>query len=158
MVRLAITEKGRTMTFAGRPVVGRAAEFMAGPHRTRSAAPSRRHYSPGCDGRVRRCLGPACLQSWRVGARRSCSKLDVISSEWTMIGKSRRCHARWKSPLGRRIRAPSDILPVSTTAGPVRATRVLGLRCSWCPETAQMPRILGLHALPPAAMAAASKL
>jgi hypothetical protein len=30
---------------------------------------------------------------------------------------------------------------------------VLGLRCSWCPETAPMPRILGLHALPPAAKA-----
>jgi hypothetical protein len=29
------------------------------------------------------------------------------------------------------------------------ATLVLGLRCSWCPETAPMPRILGLHALPP---------
>ena len=29
------------------------------------------------------------------------------------------------------------------------ATLVLGLRCSWCPELAPMPRILGLHALPP---------
>ena len=38
------------------------------------------------------------------------------------------------------------------------ATLVLGLRCSWCPETAPMPRILGLHALPPAAKAAASNL
>jgi hypothetical protein len=36
------------------------------------------------------------------------------------------------------------------------ATLVLGLRCSWCPELAPMPRILGLHALPPAAKAAAS--
>jgi hypothetical protein len=35
------------------------------------------------------------------------------------------------------------------------ATLVLGLRCSWCPESAPMPRILGLHALPPAAKAAA---
>jgi len=31
------------------------------------------------------------------------------------------------------------------------ATLVLGLRCSWWPESAPMPRILGLHALPPAA-------
>jgi hypothetical protein len=31
------------------------------------------------------------------------------------------------------------------------AALVLGLRCSWCPESAPMPRILGLHALPPAA-------
>ena len=31
------------------------------------------------------------------------------------------------------------------------AILVLGLRCSWCPELAPMPRILGLHALPPAA-------
>ena len=27
---------------------------------------------------------------------------------------------------------------------------VLGLRCSWCPGSAPMPRIIGLHALPPA--------
>jgi hypothetical protein len=38
------------------------------------------------------------------------------------------------------------------------ATLVLGLRCSWCPESAPMPRIFGLHALPPAAKAAASNL
>jgi hypothetical protein len=38
------------------------------------------------------------------------------------------------------------------------ATLVLGLRCSWCPETAPMPRILGLHAMPPVAKAAASNL
>jgi hypothetical protein len=38
------------------------------------------------------------------------------------------------------------------------ATLVLGLRCSWCPELAPMPRIIGLHALPPAAKAAASNL
>jgi hypothetical protein len=28
-------------------------------------------------------------------------------------------------------------------------TLVLGLRCSWCPGSAQMQKILGLHALPP---------
>jgi hypothetical protein len=38
------------------------------------------------------------------------------------------------------------------------ATLVLGLRCSWCPESAPMPRILGLYPLPPAAKAAASNL
>jgi hypothetical protein len=38
------------------------------------------------------------------------------------------------------------------------ATLVLGPRCSWCPELRRMPRILGLHALPPAAKAAASNL
>jgi hypothetical protein len=38
------------------------------------------------------------------------------------------------------------------------ATLVLGLRCTWCPESAPMPRILGLHALPPAAKAVASNL
>jgi hypothetical protein len=27
---------------------------------------------------------------------------------------------------------------------------VLGLRCSWCPGLAPMPKIIGLHALPPA--------
>jgi hypothetical protein len=26
---------------------------------------------------------------------------------------------------------------------------VLGLRCSWCPGSAPMPKIVGLHALPP---------
>jgi hypothetical protein len=30
--------------------------------------------------------------------------------------------------------------------------------CFWCPESAPMPRILGLHPLPPAAKAAASNL
>jgi hypothetical protein len=29
-------------------------------------------------------------------------------------------------------------------------TLVLGLRCSWCPGTAPMPKLLGLYALPPA--------
>jgi hypothetical protein len=38
------------------------------------------------------------------------------------------------------------------------ATLVLGLRCSWCPESAPMPRILALHPLPPAAKAAAPNL
>jgi hypothetical protein len=32
-----------------------------------------------------------------------------------------------------------------------RAIDVLGLRCSWCPGSAPMPVITGLHALPPAA-------
>jgi hypothetical protein len=30
---------------------------------------------------------------------------------------------------------------------------VTGLRCSWCPGSAPMPIIVGLHALPPAASA-----
>jgi hypothetical protein len=38
------------------------------------------------------------------------------------------------------------------------ATLVLGLRCSWCPEWAPMPKILGLHALPPATKSAASNV
>jgi hypothetical protein len=29
-------------------------------------------------------------------------------------------------------------------------TMVLGLRCSWCPGLAPMPKLLGLHAMPPA--------
>jgi hypothetical protein len=33
---------------------------------------------------------------------------------------------------------------------------VLGLRCSWCPGSAPMPKITGLHALPPAANARGS--
>jgi hypothetical protein len=37
-------------------------------------------------------------------------------------------------------------------------TLVLGLRCSWCPESAPMPKILGLHALAPAATTVTSKL
>jgi hypothetical protein len=36
------------------------------------------------------------------------------------------------------------------------ATLVLGLRCSWGPETAPMPRILGLLAVPPVAKPASS--
>jgi hypothetical protein len=38
------------------------------------------------------------------------------------------------------------------------ATLVLGLQCSWCPESAPMPRLLGLRALPPATKTAVSKL
>jgi hypothetical protein len=30
------------------------------------------------------------------------------------------------------------------------ATLVLGLRCSWCPGSAPMPKLLGLYSLPPA--------
>jgi hypothetical protein len=29
-------------------------------------------------------------------------------------------------------------------------TLVLGLRCSWCPGSAPMPKLLGLYPLPPA--------
>jgi hypothetical protein len=32
-------------------------------------------------------------------------------------------------------------------------TLVLGLRCSWCPGSAPMPKLLGLYALPPANLA-----
>jgi hypothetical protein len=28
---------------------------------------------------------------------------------------------------------------------------VIGLRCSWCPGSAPMPRIIGLHRVPPSA-------
>jgi bifunctional non-homologous end joining protein LigD len=35
------------------------------------------------------------------------------------------------------------------------ATLVLGLRCSWCPELAPMPKLLSLHALPPVSAARA---
>jgi hypothetical protein len=35
-------------------------------------------------------------------------------------------------------------------------TLVLGLRCSWCPVSAPMPKLLGLHALPPARRAEAA--
>jgi hypothetical protein len=34
-------------------------------------------------------------------------------------------------------------------------TLVLGLRCSWCPGSAPMPKLLGLYALPPGAAATA---
>ena len=36
-------------------------------------------------------------------------------------------------------------------------TLVLGLRCSWCPGSAPMPKLLGLYALPPAGVAIAAK-
>jgi hypothetical protein len=35
-------------------------------------------------------------------------------------------------------------------------TIVLGFRCSWCPGSAPMPKLLGLHALPPARRAEAA--
>jgi hypothetical protein len=34
-------------------------------------------------------------------------------------------------------------------------TLVLGLRCSWCPGSAPMPKLLGLYALPPSPAATA---
>jgi hypothetical protein len=37
-------------------------------------------------------------------------------------------------------------------------TLVLGLRCSWCPGSAPMPKLLGLFTLPPARWADAAAL
>jgi hypothetical protein len=37
-------------------------------------------------------------------------------------------------------------------------TLVLGLRCSWCPGSAPMPKLIGLFALPPAARVEAAAL
>jgi hypothetical protein len=37
---------------------------------------------------ARRGLAPACLQSSLAGGRRSCSRPDMISRDWTMIGLS----------------------------------------------------------------------
>jgi hypothetical protein len=37
-------------------------------------------------------------------------------------------------------------------------TLVLGLRCSWCPGLAPMPKLIGLLALPPATRAGAAAL
>jgi hypothetical protein len=40
---------------------------------------------------------------------------------------------------------------VGPLLGPTKtATMVLGLRCSWCPGSAPMPKLIGLYALPPA--------
>jgi hypothetical protein len=36
-------------------------------------------------------------------------------------------------------------------------TLVLGLRCSWCPVSAPLPRLVGLFALPPARVAGVYK-
>jgi hypothetical protein len=36
-------------------------------------------------------------------------------------------------------------LPLASRIGASVATLVLGLRCSWCPESAPMPGILGLY-------------
>src|ERR1700742_3914291 len=47
---------------------------------------------------------------------------------------------------------PLDRHPLASVA-----TLVLGLRCSWCPDSAPMPRLLGLYALPPAGTKAAAK-
>jgi hypothetical protein len=63
------------------------------------------------------------------------------------------CSALAATPAGRSIRGRSTVTPLASVA-----TLVLGLRCSWFPESAPMPRILGLHALPPVAKAAASNL
>jgi hypothetical protein len=74
--------------------------------------------------------------------------------------------AAWACGRGAWTLVPSGRLPMQAGQFDLRkvdrhplasvATPVLGLRCSWCPESAPMPRILGL--LPPAAKAAASNL
>ena len=37
-------------------------------------------------------------------------------------------------------------------------TLVLGLRCSWCPRSAPIPKLIGLFALPPAKQAEVAAL
>jgi hypothetical protein len=37
-------------------------------------------------------------------------------------------------------------------------TLLLGLRCSWCPGSAPMPKLIGLFALPPSTRAHAASL
>jgi hypothetical protein len=46
-----------------------------------------------------------------------------------------------------------DILTIDRHPLASVGSLVLGLRCSWCPGSAPMPKIIGLHALPPAANA-----
>jgi hypothetical protein len=50
----------------------------------------------------------------------------------------------WHQP---RDRPPHPLASIGTL--------VLGLRCSWCPRSAPMPKLLGLYALPPGAAATA---
>jgi hypothetical protein len=49
------------------------------------------------------------------------------------------------SRLSRAIDLRTDRHPLASVG-----TLVLGLRCSWCPAAAPMPRPIGLFALPPA--------
>jgi len=55
---------------------------------------------------------------------------------------------------GRRGEAPGgpggDLRTVDRHPLASVGTLVLGLRCSWCPGTALMPKLLGLYVLPPA--------
>jgi hypothetical protein len=48
--------------------------------------------------------------------------------------------------------APSETVPHPLASA---GTFVLGLRCSWCPGSAPMPKLLGLYALQPAGAARA---
>jgi len=45
-----------------------------------------------------------------------------------------------------------DIRTLDRHPGAFVGSLVLGLKCSWCAGQAPMPRLLGLHALPPAAI------
>jgi hypothetical protein len=68
------------------------------------------------------------------------------------------CSCRSVSTLAcRQVRVPSRSLisaidPRTLDRHPLASvgTLVLGLRCSWCPGSAPMPKLLGLYALPPA--------
>jgi hypothetical protein len=52
--------------------------------------------------------------------------------------------------LARRL-LPLDLRTLDRHPLASVGTLVLGLRCSWCPGSASMPKLLGLCALPPAA-------
>jgi hypothetical protein len=51
-----------------------------------------------------------------------------------------------------------DLRPIDRHPLASVGTLVLGLRCSWCPGLAPMPRLIGLFALPPATRASAAAL
>ena len=53
---------------------------------------------------------------------------------------------------------PIDLCTVDRHPLASVGTLVLGLRCSWCPGSAPMPKLIGLFALPPATRADAAVL
>lgn len=112
------------------------------------------------------------------GSRRFTQRADKIPGGYVVRdanGHSRENEADRDGAPALKIAAGVDLVPVpaklpsmsvGTTAGrlvgaegrdrhPLASvgTLVLGLRCSWCPGRAPMPKILGLYALPPAATA-----
>ena len=59
-------------------------------------------------------------------------------------------HSHGGSPFASSSGSRATLMAIRRASLASVGTLVLGLRCSWCPGSAPMPKLLGLYALPPA--------